>query len=244
MTTVQSIDRAFGVLRALAAGPAGVTDIADRVGLPKSTVSRMLSTLEELGAVEQVSVGGEYRIGWAMIELAAAARPGRSLISLARPHLVELARVTGEAAGISIPDGTDMLYLDQLTPNSELQVRDWTGHRIPMHAVPSGQVVLAGDSALAGRITKGRLQQFTPTTIVDAAALQARLDVVRRDGYAWAVEEFASGLNSVAAAIRTTGGTVLAALHVYGPASRFPGDRNPKELGELVKAAADNIRID
>ena len=126
MTTVQSIDRAFGVLRALAAGPAGVTDIADRVGLPKSTVSRMLSTLEELGAVEQVSVGGEYRIGWAMIELAAAARPGRSLISLARPHLVELARVTGEAAGISIPDGTDMLYLDQLTPNSELQVRDWT----------------------------------------------------------------------------------------------------------------------
>ena len=72
MTTVQSIDRAFGVLRALAAGPAGVTDIADRVGLPKSTVSRMLSTLEELGAVEQVSVGGEYRIGFSRVDYQAA----------------------------------------------------------------------------------------------------------------------------------------------------------------------------
>ena len=244
MTTVQSIDRAFGVLRALAAGPAGVTDIADRVGLPKSTVSRMLSTLEELGAVEQVSVGGEYRIGWAMIELAAAARPGRSLISLARPHLVELARVTGEAAGISIPDGTDMLYLDQLTPNSELQVRDWTGHRIPMHAVPSGHVVLASDAPLAANVAAGTLQRFTPHTITKGSALLKRLDLVRRDGYAWALEEFADDMNSVAAAVRDAEGRVIAALHVYGPASRFPGDRDQAELGALVRSTADKLRID
>lgn len=244
MTTVQSIDRAFSVLRSLAAGPAGVTDIADRVGLPKSTVSRMLSTLEELGAVEQVAAGGEYRIGFAMIELAAAARPGRSLVSIARPHLVELSRRTGEAVGVSIPDGDDMIYLDQLTPDGELQVRDWTGHRIPMHAVPSGHVVLANDSALASRIERGTLRRFTEHTIVDAAALQARLELVRSDGYAWALEEFADGMNSVAAAVRNVDGTVVAALHVYGPASRFPGDRDRTELGALVRAAADNIRID
>lgn len=244
MTTVQSIDRAFSVLRSLAAGPAGVTDIADRVGLPKSTVSRMLSTLEELGAVEQVAAGGEYRIGFAMIELAAAARPGRSLVSIARPHLVELSRRTGEAVGVSIPDGDDMIYLDQLTPDGELQVRDWTGHRIPMHAVPSGHVVLANDTALAARIAKGSLRRFTEHTIVDAAGLQARLDLVRRDGYAWALEEFAEGMNSVAAAVRNVDGKVIAALHVYGPASRFPGERDRTELGALVRAAADNIRID
>lgn len=244
MSTVQSIDRAFSVLRALAAGPAGVTDIADRVGLPKSTVSRLLSTLEELGAVEQVSAGGEYRVGWTMIELAAAARPGRSLISLARPHLAELTRLTGEAAGISIPDGSDMLYLDQLTPDSELQVRDWTGHRIPMYAVPSGHVVLAADDALAKRVTEGPLEVFTPHTITDPAALLQRLQQVRDDGYAWALEEFAVGLNSVAAAIRTTDGRVVASLHVYGPASRFPGDRSRAMLGDTVKATADKIRID
>ncbi len=244
MTTVQSIDRAFAVLRSLTAGPAGVTDIADRVELPKSTVSRLLSTLEELGAVEQVAVGGEYRIGWAMLELAAAARPGRSLVSVARPHLAELNRLTGEAAGISIPDGIEMLYLDQLTPDSELQVRDWTGHRIPMHAVPSGQVVLASDPELVARVTDGPLTRFTEHTITSAVELQKRLALVDHDGYAWAFEEFAVGLNSVAAAVRAEDGHVIASLHVYGPASRFPGDVDLAELGALVRATADKIRID
>ncbi len=244
MTTVQSIERAFNVLRSLASGPAGVTDIADRVGLPKSTVSRLLSTLEELGAVEQVSAGGEYRVGWTMIELAAAARPGRSLISLARPHLAELSRLTGEAAGISIPDGDDMLYLDQMTPDSELQVRDWTGHRIPMYAVPSGHVVLAADDAAAKRVAASELMAFTPHTITDGAMLLQRLQLVRSDGYAWALEEFAAGLNSVAAPLRTADGRVVASLHVYGPASRFPGERGAEAIGDVVKAAAAKIRID
>ena len=244
MTTVQSIERAFNVLRSLASGPAGVTDIADRVGLPKSTVSRLLSTLEELGAVEQVSAGGEYRVGWTMIELAAAARPGRSLISLVRPHLAELSRLTGEAAGISIPDGDDMIYLDQMTPDSELQVRDWTGHRIPMYAVPSGHVVLAADDVAAQRVAASELVAFTPHTITDSAMLLQRLQLVRSDGYAWALEEFAVGLNSVAAPLRTADGRVVASLHVYGPASRFPGERSAEAIGDVVKAAATKIRID
>lgn len=244
VTTVQSIDRAFAVLRSLTAGPAGVTDIADRVQLPKSTVSRLLSTLEELGAVEQLSAGGEYRIGWAMLELAAAARPGRSLVSVARPHLAELNRRTGEAAGISIPDGTEMLYLDQLTPDSELQVRDWTGHRIPMHAVPSGHVVLAADDELVAKLTRAPLATFTDHTITDADVLRERLAMVRNDGYAWGFEEFADGMNSVGAAIRNDAGKVIAALHVYGPASRFPGERDTREIGALVRATADKIRID
>lgn len=244
MSTVQSIDRAFAVLRSLASGPAGVSEIAERVSLPKSTVSRLLSTLEELGAVEQVTAGGEYRIGWTMIELSAAARPGRSLISLARPHLAELSRITGEAAGISIPDGTEMLYLDQLTPDSELQVRDWTGHRIPMHAVPSGQVVLAFDNEIAEQVMASPMRSFTPQTITSATALRKRLTSVRATGYAWCLREFAAEMNSVAAGVRATDGRVLAVLHVYGPASRFPGVRDQAELGSLVKATADNIRID
>jgi DNA-binding IclR family transcriptional regulator len=244
MSTVQSIDRAFTVLRALSGGPAGVTEIADRVSLPKSTVSRLLSTLEEIGAVEQVSAGGDYRIGWTMIELAASARPGRSLISVARPHLVELNRRSGESAGLSIPDGLEMLYLDQVNPDSELQVRDWTGHRIPMHAVPSGQVVLASDPELVETVTAARMHAFTAKTITTARALRSRLDAVTRDGYAFADEEFADGLNSVAAPVRNAQGRVVAALHVYGPASRLPGEREVDALGTMVREAADRIRID
>jgi DNA-binding IclR family transcriptional regulator len=137
-----------------------------------------------------------------------------------------------------------MLYLDQLTPDSELQVRDWTGHRIPMYAVPSGLVVLAADAALAQKVADGPLEALTPHTTTDGAQLLQRLQQVRDDGYAWAMEEFAAGLNSVAAAIRTAEGQVVAALHVYGPASRFPGDRSGAALGEMVKATADKIRIE
>ena len=244
MSTVQSIERAFAVLRTLAAGPAGVTDIADRVGLPKSTVSRLLSTLEEVGAVEQVAAGGHYRIGWTMIELSAAARPGRSLVSLARPLLAELNRLTGAAAGLSIPDGTEMLYLDQITPDSELQVRDWTGFRIPMHAVPSGQVVLAFDDELAATVTSSPMHAFTGDTVVAAPALRARLATIRELGYSLAVGEYAEGLNSVAAPVRNASGRVVAALHVYGLPSVVPGDRDPDALGQLVRDVASRLRID
>ena len=81
MSGVQSVERAFAVLRCLSVGPAGVTDLAERVNLPKSTVSRLLSTLEELGMVEQTEPGGSYRIGPGMTDIAAASMPGRSLIA-------------------------------------------------------------------------------------------------------------------------------------------------------------------
>jgi DNA-binding IclR family transcriptional regulator len=244
MTTVQSIERAFSLLKVLAGGPAGVTEIAERAALPKSTVSRLLGTLEELGAVEQVSAGGLYRMGSAMLDLAGAAAPGRSLISITRSHLAELNRLIGEAAGLSIPDGLEMFYLDQITPVSELQVRDWTGTRIPMHAVPSGQALLALDDGLLAKALAAPLTRFTSRTLTTAVALRKRVAEVRRLGYAWAEQEFAEGLNSVAAAFRSRDGRVVAALHVYGPASRFPGRRDPAEIGELVKTTAARIRLD
>jgi IclR family transcriptional regulator, acetate operon repressor len=241
--TVQSIERAFAVLRSLSSGPAGVTEIADQIELPKSTVSRLLGTLESIGVVEQVQVGGEYRIGAGMLDLAAAAQPVKSLVAAARPHLAELVRRTGEAAGVSIPDGLDMRYLDQVNPDGELQARDWTGTRIPMHAVPSGHVVLAASTQLQQTCFASNRIEFTPHTLTTTTALKRRLADVTRDGYAWANEEFAIGMSSVAAAIHDPTGKVIGALHVYGPSSRFPGDRDADQLGQLLHDTAARVRL-
>jgi IclR family acetate operon transcriptional repressor len=179
-----------------------------------------------------------------MAEIAAAARPVRSLVAAARPQLLELARLTGEATGVSVRDGTDMLYLDQVNPDTELQVRDWTGTRIPMHAVPSGQVVLAEmTDAELDAFVAAPLTAFTPQTLVDVTALRRRLAEVRVRGFALAVDEFADGLSSVAAPILDRTGQVMGALHVYGPTYRFNTERDPAELGALVVATASRIRV-
>jgi DNA-binding IclR family transcriptional regulator len=243
MSTVQSIDRAFAVLRSLTSGPAGVTQLADQVELPKSTVSRLLSTLEELGVVEQITAGGNYRIGPGLIEIATAVMPGRSLVAAARPHLVELARRTGEAAGLSVPDGRMAHYVDQADSDNQVQVRDWTGERIVMHAVSSGLVFLAwAEPAFVDAYLKGPLQAFTSRTITDPATLRRRLAEIREAGYAWVFEEFSDGANSVAAPIRNQRGDVIAAIHSHGPAHRFPGTRSADEVGALVVASANRLR--
>ena len=102
MAGVQSIERAFAILRGLAAGPAGVSELAASVDLPTSTVSRILSTLEAEGVVERIAISGTYRIGEALADLAGAALPSRTLMSAARPFLVTLTEQVGETSGLAI----------------------------------------------------------------------------------------------------------------------------------------------
>src|SRR2546423_8453449 len=112
MSRVQSIERAFAVLGALTDGPVGVTEVAERVELPKSTVARLLGSLVREGVVEQVPGGTSYRLGARIVTLAASVVPLRSVVALARPHLVELASALGEVAGPSGPDGVVVPYVD------------------------------------------------------------------------------------------------------------------------------------
>jgi DNA-binding IclR family transcriptional regulator len=244
MSSVQSVERAFAILRALSSGPAGVTDVAQRTRLPKSTVSRLLGTLEELGMVEQVVAGGDYRIGGGLIEIAGSTQPGRSLVAAARPHLLELIETTGESAGLSVADGEQVHFLDQVDSDHQVLGRDWTGDRLPMHSTSSGLVLLAfGAESLRSSVMRKPLLASARHTITDAQALGRRLAEIRMLGYAWAFEEFSDGLNSVAAPIFGSDGSVVGALHAHGPAYRFPGNRSDEEIGELVSAAALRIQF-
>src|SRR3954468_18742631 len=181
MSRVQSIERAFAVLGALTDGPVGVTEVAERVELPKSTVARLLGSLVREGVVEQVPGGTNYRLGARIVTLAAGVVPLRSLVALARPVLVELASALGEAAGLSIPDGAAVHYIDQVDTAQQVQIRDWTGSRVPMHAVSSGLVLLAGlPASTLDAFLRSPLERFTDRTITEPAAIRRRLADVRR----------------------------------------------------------------
>lgn len=243
MSSVQSIRRAFAVLDALDDGPLGVTDVADRAALPKSTAARLLATLAGEGAVEQVPGETAYRLGPRLITLAGGFSLIRSLAAVGRPVLADLAATSGEAAGLGVPDGDLIHYIDQVDTPNPVVVRDWTGARAPLHAVSSGQVLLAfrTPAAIERYLARPSLERFTERTLVDADEVRERLRDVRRRGLAWAIEEFDAGIASVAAPIADSSGEVIAAVHIHGPSYRFPPAGRAGALGEAVVTGAARI---
>jgi len=235
---VQSLERAFAILDEVARRPAGVTAIAARVRLPKSTVARLLATLEGVDAVERFD-GACWRVGPGVAALSAAVSSERGLIPVARPFLADLVAELGEDAGLGLPDGNEIVYVDQVESDNPVQVRDWTGTRAPMHAVPSGLVLLAEwpEDALDAYLAS-ELLALTSRTVTEPARLRKRLAGVRHTGYAWGLEEFAEGIDSVAAPVRDVRGKAVAAIHVHGPAYRFPPEGREAVVAERVRAAA------
>ena len=238
---VQSLERAFAILDEVSRRPAGVTDIADRVRLPKSTVARLLATLEDVDAVERFD-GARWRIGRGVTALTAAVSPERTLISVARPVLSDLVAERGEDAGLGLPDGNEIRYVAQVESDNPVQVRDWTGTRAPMHAVPSGLVLLAEwpDDARDAYLA-GELAALTRRTVTDPARLRKRLLGVRRAGFAWGIGEFAEGIDSVAAPVRDARGNAIAAVHIHGPAYRFPRAGTETAIAMAVVEAAARV---
>lgn len=242
MSTVQSVERAFAVLQCLASGPAGVSDVAERTDLPKSTVSRLLGTLVDLGAVEQSEALGVYSLGELLIDLSAAASPGKNLVALARPLLVELVEEIEEAAGIGVLDGPTVYYLDQVDGDHQVQVRDWTGESVDAHVVSAGLVLLAyAPATLRDAYLERPLEAWTDHTVTDPVLLRHRLDDVRRAGFAWVFEEMSEGLNSVAAPVFNPSGTVIAAVSAHGPSYRFPAPGASASIAAYVVETASRV---
>jgi DNA-binding IclR family transcriptional regulator len=248
VSRVQSLSRAFAVLDALGGPPLGVTAIAARVGLPKSTTGRLLQALADEGLVEQVKGGTDYRIGERILAWSASARPSRSLVALVRPHLQALALATGEAGGLSVPDGWTVHHLHQEEGDPHpVLVRDWTGSRLPMHVTAPGLVFLANMRPdELDRYLARPLEQLARGSMTDPALLRARVARISADGWSWTRDEVADGISSVAAAIGDASGEVVGAVHVHWPTYRFP-DRAAlaaAAIPERVVATAAAITAD
>ena len=240
--SVQSVERAFGVLDTLTNGPLGVTDVALRVDLPKSTAARLLKTLEELGAVEQIVGDGRYRIGSVIASLAGSTSQASDLVGRARPLLESLSAEIGEDAGFSVPEGYLVHYIDQVDSDNAVQVRDWTGEEVPMHVVPSGLVVLAyWPSLRRERYLNRPLERFTDASMTNPGKLTSRLAKIRKDGFAWVFGEFVEGINSVGAPVLDQANRPLGALHMHGPAYRFPMKYDQSEVTLKITEAAHRL---
>ena len=171
---MQAIERAFTVLRALAGRPAtsSLADVTRASGLPKSTVLRLLTALEEQGAVQVVA--GRYSIGPGLAALSHFGAPLSALQDVARPYMLEAAEALQENVSLTIEDGDATLYLDTAVAESAVRVHDWTGERLPYHASSGGLALLSTwpDEDVAA-LVDGGLEAFTESTVVTKAGLSS-----------------------------------------------------------------------
>jgi len=243
MATVQSVERAFQILRALAVGPAGVSEVAGIVSLPKSTVSRLLATLEAIGAVERTDDGG-YRVGVGLQELSGSVDSTVAMATAVRPHLEHLSEILGEACGLTLPEGFSAVYVAQVESPNPVQVRDYSGLSLPMHVGPGSLVIMSEWPAdLLARYLSRPLQAYTRFTVTDPELIVKRLAVIREDGHCWIHEEFAEGINSVAAPVRDPAGRIIGAISAHGPSYRFPEVGEAERIADRVKAAARRFSL-
>jgi IclR family transcriptional regulator, acetate operon repressor len=244
---VRSVDRAAALLLALgdSQGEAGVTELARRLGLHKSTASRLLATLQKRGLVEQDDESGKYRLGVVVIRLAERAERTLDLRGIAMDELERLGRLTRETVSLVVRDGDAVLTVAQREGSSQAAVADWTGRTSPLHCVAGGKVLL---SAMAERdvlsIVRRGLVAHTERTITELEPLLEELARTRRRGYGSDLGEYQPSVCGVAAPIRDAREAVIAAVTIWGPVARL----NPRRIPELAAqarraAAAISLRL-
>jgi DNA-binding IclR family transcriptional regulator len=216
---IEAAQRAVSILDALAdAGELGTNELARRIRLPASTVSRQLGTLAGTGLVEHDPATGRYRLGIRIVHLANAVLARVDVRQIARPHLEELVRITAETATLHVPGEEDAVTVDFVPSAHFVQHVSQLGRPSIAHATSAGKVMLAFTDR---PLPRGPLTAYTPRTITSAKALAAEIDRVRAHGYAEGFEEREPGLNAVAAPIWSANATLAAIVALQGPAARF-----------------------
>lgn len=241
--TVGSVEKAVSLLKILGDGApeAGVSELARRLNVHKSTVSRLLATLERQGLVERNPDTEKYRLGFELVRLAGRVPRHAELVETAQPALEALSQATGETINLALPDDEQVINIYQISSRHLVKDSNWAGRRTPYHCAANGKALLAWlPEAEALRRLPARLQRFTANTLTSRADLLRDLAQARQQGFAVAREELEIGLIAIAAPVRDTSGEGVAAVSVSGPAYRLTPDR-VAELGRLTAAAAEEI---
>ena len=240
--SVHSVNRAISILQVLARrGPTAVTEIATELSVHKSTVFRLLATLEARGLVDQNGSRGRYQLGYGVVQLAAGATRKLDLSVVSRRICEALAEEVGETVDIDILDDNAVLSIDQVIGAAAMTTVNWVGRRTPLHATRPGRCFwpTCPPTERADYLSP-TLERFTEHTITNRRQLEEQLQAVRDQGYGFTLEEYQIGLAAVAAPIRDIEGHVVAAVGMSGPNFRITADTIPG-FAEHVMAAALEI---
>ncbi|VCU68471.1 Pca regulon regulatory protein [Pigmentiphaga humi] len=217
-------------------------EFARRMGLPRSTVFRLLATLETLGFIEKTEGGRSYRLGMAVLSLGFEYLASLELTELGSPLLQRLRDEIGYSCNLVVRDAQSIVYVAKVSAPTLFPSAVSLGARLPAHATVLGRVMLSDlrDDEIAELYPREELDVYSPATPATLTQLRALLAQDRLAGHAMGAGFYEPSITSIAAPVRDHSGRVLAALGAALPSSRVEQSR-VAELIERVSATADEL---
>jgi DNA-binding IclR family transcriptional regulator len=241
--SIRAVERALDVLLCFnkQTPELNMTQIAEQIRIHKSTVHRLLKTLEKRRFVERDQTTGVYRLGIQLLQMAYLTLEQNDLRRLAAPFLRQLWEQHRETVHLTVLEQADVVYLDSLESPQRVKLAAAIGQRLPAFTTASGRAILAFmPEEAVQEVLKQGMPQYTPQTRTSPEAFWEACRLVRENGFALDEQEFEEGIDAVAAPILDQFGQPLAAVSVAGPAYRLAHDRL-MEIGPSVLAAARDI---
>ena len=215
--SLKSVGTALDVMECFALdGELGVSDIARKLGVAKSTAHRLLQTLVSRGFVEQDRHTGLYRLGMHLYELGQLALARNSLRHVALPTLRHVAGATGLTVNFAVADGPDVVFVERIESRDGIRFLGHVGRRFPAHCTSSGKAIAAFNRELEEARRQAGFPPRVSKTVRTARDWGAALTLVRRDGYAVSHSESFDGASSVAMPV-VVRGVAIASVSVFGP---------------------------
>lgn len=240
--TTQSVEKAVAILRQFSATEPqlGVSELARRLGMTKSNVHRLLSTLVKERLMAQDPETRQYRLGHPLVRLGHTVVYSDPLMTTVQPYLHYVAHQMGEASYLAERCGDKVATLLQVIAPNLREPIGWYP-TLRLHSTSTGKVLLAhAEQDDVDRFLAGGLPRSTEHTITDPAEVRKELQLVREQGFATCLEEENSGLNAVAVPIMKHDDGVLAAMAVVGPAYSLTREKLMASV-EILKGVSAEI---
>ncbi|BAB05856.1 IclR family transcriptional regulator [Halalkalibacterium halodurans] len=241
---VKSVDRALTIISLVSEHKQGlgVTDVAAKLSLTKSSAYKLLATLVEHGFIEQDEETKKYRLGYRYLELSATLLESIDIRRQARPFLEQLEATTNEVVHLVLYDQGEMVYIDKLEGTKTLRTHSKIGRRAPIHCTSVGKVIMAylPEKVQISLIERYGLPPHTERTITDKETFMKELEKIRLEGYGYEMEENEPGITCIAAPIFDYQGAITAAVSISGPSIRLSKERL-HELRPLIIAIGKKI---
>ncbi|VVD61078.1 IclR family transcriptional regulator [Pandoraea eparura] len=241
----QSVDKGLAILAAFGARnrQMSLAQIAEAVGITRSSAQRIVFTLDTLGYVTKDPYTRRYELANKVMEIGCNYVAANPLIESANPFLSAMNSTCDETVALTEPCGTNMVYVASFTSRKPIVAHMAIGSRMPMYCTSAGRAYLAGlpDEEARALLRESEIKALTPATLLDPETILTHVVESRARGFSMNFEEYMLGHMNVGAPVYNKHGRAIAAVHVVAPSSRWTRDDVTGKLGAMVRECAGAI---